>query len=83
MEKLWVDYSFVGLSFDSRGREASGLAYGLEQILLVIIKGKPGVKISADSLSLPDRGGKPVMPPLPPGDSTIYQELALSPLLVS
>ena len=50
LETLWVDCPFVELSFDSRGRGASGLAFGLEQILQVISKGKPGVKISADPI---------------------------------
>lgn len=46
LETLWVDCPFVELSFDSRGRGASGIAFGIEQILTMISKSNPGVKVT-------------------------------------
>ena len=50
LETLWVDCSFVELSFDSSGRGTSGIAFGIDQILRVISKNKPGVKFTDISI---------------------------------
>ena len=51
LETLWVDCPFVELNFDSRGRGSSGIEFGLGQLLQMISRSKPGVKIS-DRLAL-------------------------------